>query len=289
MSIAYLTLRETALAQTTAKYFEWTRNSMEALATETKAIVEIQRVWRGYNARKYVAFLHYQGTEIKRVWRGYKGRQYAAWVRRERMTAAEQAYYDSMATQIQKVYRGRQSRKEKQDFYRRKNYIQQVTQQGKQLVQDSDQYNTALKAQLDAERERKRIEEFSEITGNLHHMVSTANTMGVFNSPYGAEFATHAMGVPLEEHIRTNVHAKLKESGRLKATDPPLRKNMPYSPKTTALRSGRSHRRQKENATKATTPLGMEATQAAMTQVMTEVDMDKTLLAQEQERAVAVQ
>lgn len=225
MSVAYLTLRETATKRTTHEFFEWTRASSAQAETEMEAIINIQRTWRGFNARKYVAMLHFRATEIKRVWRGYKGREAARWVKHQSLTDAERAYYDQMATQIQKVYRGRLSRQQKQDFYRRKQYVDHVTAQSAKLTAANEANVAKLKEYLQTEAEEQKGKEFVAITQDLHHLVGTSHIPGVFNSRYGEQFSTTAYGIPLESHIRENVSNKIHASNQLKATKPPRRKN----------------------------------------------------------------
>merc|ERR1740117_2309989 len=169
--------------------------------------------------------LHFRATEIKRIWRGYKGREAARWVKHQSLTDAERAYYDQMATQIQKVYRGRLSRQQKQDFYRRKQYVDHVTAQSAKLTAANEANVAKLKEYLQTEAEEQKGKEFVAITQDLHHLVGTSHIPGVFNSRYGEQFSTTAYGIPLESHIRENVSNKIHASNQLKATKPPRRKN----------------------------------------------------------------
>lgn len=256
MSVAYLTLRETATRQTIQKFFKLSRQCSDAFADETAAVVLLQRMWRGYNARKYVGILHFNSTEIKRVWRGYKGRQAARLQRQRQLTNAEKAYYDIMATQIQKCYRGRLSRKQKQDFYRRKKYVDHVTRQSHALASDIDQNIGNLKQMLQEQEEEAKSREFVKATGDLHHLVGTKQIPGVFSSPYGEEFATTAYGLNLEAQIRDNVSAKIQASDALKATRPPKRQNKTQtmsSASTVRLsrKKRNSRKKKKEKAAKA--------------------------------------
>ena len=53
------------------------------------------------------------------------------------------------------------------------------------------------------------------MTQNLHHLVSTSNIAGVYNSPYATEPVT-VSGVPVEEHIRAGVKSLLQTRGYTK-------------------------------------------------------------------------
>mmetsp|Transcript_25829 Transcript_25829/g.36526 ORF Transcript_25829/g.36526 Transcript_25829/m.36526 type:complete len:301 (+) Transcript_25829:183-1085(+) len=174
----------------------------ENVQIENDAIIRIQRVWRGYNARKYVAFLNAQATDIQRVWRGYLGRQSARVATKTRKTRIEGKFFDAMATQIQKVFRGYCSRKDKQDFYRRKQYVHNVTKHSYSLNQHIDRNIENLKTFLEDKRVVDEAKEFTELTENLHHLLGTKERPGVFHSAIGPEFHTTAYGLPMEDHIR---------------------------------------------------------------------------------------
>jgi len=225
MSVAYLTMRETATRRATHRFFEMTRASAIDAETECEAVVNIQRLWRGYNARKYIQLLHFNATEIIRTWHGYKGREYVHWVRHQRLTDAERAYYDQMATQIQKVWRGTLSRQNKQDYYQRKKYIERVTVQSQKLLATNEVNQAKLDQYLQEQAEEQKGKEFVGITEDLHHLVGTKQIPSVFNSSYGEEFSTTAYGIPLESHIRENASNKIHASNQLRATKPPRRKN----------------------------------------------------------------
>jgi len=64
-----------------------------------------------------------------------------------------------------------------------------------------------LSDEIHHEREeiRKKIErdEFEELAKDLHHLVSTKNCPGVFNSPYNIE-PIRAFGAPVETHLKAS-------------------------------------------------------------------------------------
>lgn len=216
MSLAYLTLKKECTRSMTEAYFERQRATEEERKRETEAIVDIQRVWRGYNARKYIEFLNLQATDIKRVWRGYKGRERAKDEKANQITQAETDFFGAMATNIQKVWRGYYSRKRIQDFYARKKYVEGVTQNS-ELLQRNIAANLAQERLYQMEQQNlQESQEFMELTAHLHHLLGTNHIPGVFTSPYGEEFATTAYGQPMEDHIKHafKVHRKESRNGR---------------------------------------------------------------------------
>lgn len=209
MSVDYVNLSQMSLKRTTSNYFQWVGNAQESRKSEIASCVDIQRTWRGYNARKYIAFLDLQATSIKRVWRGYKGRQRVSQRKFEKVVQIENAFYDSCAKVIQKVWRGHASRKNRQDYYSRKKYIDFVTAKALDLNENVDQEIAGYTQYLADEDERKQSREFEKITSSMHHLTSTYTQKGVFNSVYGEQYATTAYGIPLEEHIRESAHNEL--------------------------------------------------------------------------------
>ena len=68
----------------------------------------------------------------------------------------------------------------------------------------------------EAERQQAKAQaEFDRVTQNLHHLVSTQNISGVFNSPYAME-PINVSGIPVEEHIRAGVKSLLQSRGYTK-------------------------------------------------------------------------
>ncbi len=145
---------------------------------------------------------------IQRVYRGYRGRQRASTHKQHKKDAEAKAYYDAMATVIQRVWRGVVSRGTKQNFFARKAYIQTVTATG-----------LDLSAQIERDAEKRRVElaeltlsenarEFERVTSGLHHMLSTAAQPGFFRSPFGDSYHPTAFGVPIETHLKAAFNAR---------------------------------------------------------------------------------
>lgn len=228
MSLAFLDLRETFDKELTREYFRQHRETEESRTEEIGAVGSIQRLWRGYVARKYIAFLHSEATRIKQTWRAYQGRLRAKEVKRQRVLTAETGFFNAMATIIQKLWRGYFSRKRKQDFYARKAYLSHVTLTSNQVQRDIDE---SLQREFEVrtiEHQRREAQEFTNLSENLHHLLGTKHIHGVFNSPYGNEFSATAFGVPMEKHIKDSFEAKRKrdkaetKDRRRMARPPPL-------------------------------------------------------------------
>ena len=55
---------------------------------------------------------------------------------------------------------------------------------------------------MERERARKREQEFKKVTENLHHLVSTKTTPGIYNNPYFENKRPKVRGRSVEEHLK---------------------------------------------------------------------------------------
>jgi len=120
-------------------------------------------------------------------------------------------------TQVQRVFRGRYSRRYTHDFFARRKYIIDVAQQGEALRETLQQRLDGQITQHLASEEQKAEQDFDRATQNLHHLVSTATIRGVFNPAYAetVDQIPSAFNVPLETHLRRGVKRFLRTEGML--------------------------------------------------------------------------
>ncbi|GAB5361780.1 hypothetical protein AAMO2058_000741800 [Amorphochlora amoebiformis] len=177
------------------------REAESSRETELRAAIRIQSFVRGCLSRKYVCMLNKRALEMQRLWRGHVSRKRVKRIQKEFLDHQNALYHNLMATKIQKIWRGYISRKNLYDFYKRKEYIRRVVEQGEEMMM---QLNKQEERNLKEEKEkkgRKLAEKFASMTSNMHHLVSTSTQPGVFNA---MGMKTMAFGAPLEEHIKHN-------------------------------------------------------------------------------------
>ena len=68
-----------------------------------------------------------------------------------------------------------------------------------------------LLAEDEERRAKERRKEFAEVTRNLHHLLSTRTTAGIYNSPYSDPVTVG--GIPIEDHLKKATKDLLLESG----------------------------------------------------------------------------
>ncbi|OQR95553.1 hypothetical protein THRCLA_07761 [Thraustotheca clavata] len=202
---------------------------------ELSAAICIQRIFRGQRVRASISRMRTAEILIARVFRGHLGRHKALKAKRRRKHLEKQARYHHLARIIQTCYRGFHSRKYVHNFATRKTYLRELEAKGNAL-------RATLQRRLEEQREMEfeRVEEESrqelvKITQNLHHLVGTKVTPGVFSSPYAPSMPT-AFGVPVETHIRTNtlnllstIPKKLVAKSQLKPKPPAVRTSIQAS------------------------------------------------------------
>ncbi|KAH9085192.1 hypothetical protein LEN26_020591 [Aphanomyces euteiches] len=211
------------------------RDRDENADKELGATICIQRLFRGQRVRARITRWRDAEIMISRIYRGHLGRLKAMREARRRRTMQTNARLYHVARIIQSRYRGYASRKFKLNFATRKTYLKELEAKGNALRETLRQ---RLEAQRVAELERVEAEsraELVKITTDLHHLVGTAVTPGVFSSPYTQSKPT-AFGVPVETHIRTNtlnhltsVPRKLVPKSQLKPKPPAIKTSIQAS------------------------------------------------------------
>ena len=181
------------------------------------AATTIQRRWRGYSDRRYIAHLHAQATAIQRTFRGFLARRRVERLRAEQRSRVEAAFYASMAVAIQRVWRGHHSRTHYADFYRRRLYLQHVTQAGQQVARDMRQYSQQRSQQLRAAQQQKFDDAVSQLARNTHHLLSTAAQPSVWRSRWGEQFDARVGGRRMEERVGEEWRRRERQLRQLRA------------------------------------------------------------------------
>lgn len=169
---------------------------------EFRACVTIQSIRRGILDRRKLKTQGRSLIDMQRIWRGYLGRQIASYTSLQRDKGRARQLWTRTATVLQKTFRGFYSRRYKHSYYERQAYLNMVNMKDQSIREFSE----AVAEQTEEDREMTRVEgeqrEFQKLAKDLHHLVSTSNTPGVFNSPYNIE-PVRAFGAPVEAQLKT--------------------------------------------------------------------------------------
>jgi hypothetical protein len=149
---------------------------------------------------------------IARSYRGYLGRTSFLKACDHRDTQVQQSFFAYLATIIQKVYRGHHSRRYKSDFAQRKRFLDSIVAKGQQLRVELDAYHRELIVRQEQAANLEREQQFEKIAYGLHHLVSTACSPGIFQSPYYQLLGSSCFGVPIEQHLKSAGKGTLRQT-----------------------------------------------------------------------------
>jgi hypothetical protein len=165
---------------------------------------------------------------IARSYRGFLGRTSFLQACEGRDTAVQRSFFAYLATIIQKVYRGHYSRRYKSDFAQRKRFLDGIVEkvdakpfrtwqkcnilQGEQLRVELDAYHRQLIVRQEEAANLEREQQFEKIAYGLHHLVSTACSPGIFQSPYYQLLGSSCFGVPIEQHLKSAGKGTLRQT-----------------------------------------------------------------------------
>ncbi|KAJ1157600.1 hypothetical protein NDU88_010305 [Pleurodeles waltl] len=166
------------------EYYQRNRVAEEHRIKEHNAAVKIQSWFRGCQVRAYIRYLHKLMTIIQKWWRGFLARRVFRQVVQTALSVMKMNFYNAMAVRIQRRWRGFYVRKHIHNFYALKKYLEGVDMKN-QIVRKELEEFAAMK---EMERHKKYLEEEerkkNDQARRMHHLLSTVQRPGVFNSPY---------------------------------------------------------------------------------------------------------
>ncbi|XP_071346179.1 spermatogenesis-associated protein 17 isoform X2 [Trachinotus anak] len=149
------------------EYFLRNSQAEENRQRENQAAIRIQSWFRACKVRAYLSHLHKKAIIIQKIWRGFTAR----------------ARFRQMV-KIQRRWRGFFLRKYIHNFYARKSYLEELSRKNELVRRELDELEELQR------RERNCLEMIKEQTAKvyqahrLHHLLSTKQCPGVFNSPF---------------------------------------------------------------------------------------------------------
>ncbi|KAI9217274.1 hypothetical protein BC828DRAFT_265865 [Blastocladiella britannica] len=168
-----------------AAFAAFTVEASAVRAVEYQAAVKIQRCWRRFTLRHWRSHLSLTVTVIQRAFRGFLGRKRLAEILQQRVRTAQRAWYDDMATRVQKVWRGYYSRTRIHSHAARTEYLALLSAKS-EAVRAQLGYYEGLQRNLHARETHAALErEQSRIAARVHHLLGTCGIPGVLAKPRG--------------------------------------------------------------------------------------------------------
>ncbi|XP_068597301.1 spermatogenesis-associated protein 17 [Brachionichthys hirsutus] len=189
--MAELLKLERDLKEFRKEYVSRHRHAEENRQQETQAATRIQRWFRACKVRAYLSHLHKKAIIIQKIWRGFTARARVRQMVKAAYFIMKMNFYEEMAVRIQRRWRGFFVRKYIHNFYAQKSYLEGLSRNNELVRRELDELQELQK------RERDCLQTVNEQTAKvlqaqrLHHLLSTKQRPGVFNSPFRA--APHEM------------------------------------------------------------------------------------------------
>lgn len=152
--------------------------------TEHYAAIKIQSWYRGLRIRSYFKHLNENALKIQKAWRGHQGRQLYRLVLDDAVRYMRFKFYDDTACLIQKHWRGYYSRKYIFNYYKRKEYLAVIKQKNEIVLGELKEYKEYMERQREEKKNILKYKRLEEEAKRNHHLISTKQIPGVFNSPY---------------------------------------------------------------------------------------------------------
>ncbi|KAI9336188.1 hypothetical protein DFJ73DRAFT_850624 [Zopfochytrium polystomum] len=187
MGASYIRLWELHGSDVVNDFFARSREAEAHREREYNAAVKLASRWRGFWARNCLAKNRAAAVKIQRAYRDYERRQATAKRAQREIEEAKRALHNTMATQIQRTWRGYISRKKIFDFRARKQYIDEITKRMADLRVSLAEHAALQRAQDEARRERLVRESLDRLAGTRHHWLGTRAVPGVMHRVVSAQ------------------------------------------------------------------------------------------------------
>ncbi|KAL3065277.1 hypothetical protein OYC64_015449 [Pagothenia borchgrevinki] len=193
------------------EYFDRNSQAEESRQRENRAALRIQSWFRACRARAYLSHLHKKAITIQKIWRGFTARARFRQMVKAAYLIMKMNFYEEMAVRIQRRWRGFFVRKYIHNFYARKRYLEGLSRKNALVRRELGELEELQK------RERDCLEMVKEQTAKvykahrLHHLLSTKQCPGVFNSPFRP--APHEMELLLRQ-VKYQTPTRVAPSGK---------------------------------------------------------------------------
>ena len=151
-------------------YYYKMRQAEDNRDIEKKAAISIQTTFRMYLILTMFKTTKRAVMNIKRIWKGFKIRMMFLKLMREEKRRMQLVFFNSMASIIQKIFRGYYVRKYKHDFYARKTYLNKVAEKNQEVRDTLEDFKKKSEEEEEKRKEEIARLELSKVASNVHHL-----------------------------------------------------------------------------------------------------------------------
>lgn len=166
-----------------AEIFDKSDGAEQQRQEEYHHAVVIQAWYRGCRSRRYLSELNEMAIKMQRVWRGYSARKVWREMVATEVDKLKSTHYNGMATRIQRAWHGFFSRKYIHDFYALKAYLRGIEEKNEEQRRQANEAWERENNRLLAVQEEEGHNRLLADAKSKHHLISTLTIPGVFNNP----------------------------------------------------------------------------------------------------------
>ena len=196
------------------------------LQKELNAIIKIQKYIRRLLCRKRFLILKSQTLQVQKNLKGYfsKSNNQKEIVNQNNNIIRE--FYNNQIIIIQKHWKGYIYRKKIMDYYSNKKWLEEIKKKNEETLNQMKEFTMKKKYDLNRKVEENERKKFFNIIKNLHHLISTKEIPGIYNTPYlPPELKPQVYNIDIEEHIKGVFNSSIKKHNSKKNN---LNKNCRY-------------------------------------------------------------
>lgn len=198
------------LADTVKELYYLRANECEKQwARDNAAALKIQSKFKMYIKRKEFLRKKAAAVRVETQFRAHYARKLYRQRLAQHTNAQHLTYFAQQATLIQKVFRGYYIRKVMHNFYMRKQELRELGQRNEQFREELGEFGRAQALEAEQYQQELARAEFQALAKNLHHLSSTRNIPGVYNSPFALQ-----KPVVFERTVEDHLKTAFKESYR---------------------------------------------------------------------------
>ena len=99
------------------------------------------------------------------------------------------------------------------DYYANKRWLAETKKKNEEMVNEMRELTQKKQYELDRQKEENERRNFINIAKNLHHLISTKEIPGVYNTPYlPAELKPQVYNADIEEHLKSIFKSNLRKN-----------------------------------------------------------------------------
>lgn len=193
------------------EYFCRNSQAEESRQRENQAATRIQSWFRACKVRAYLSHLYKKAVIIQKIWRGFTARARFRQMVKAAYFIMKMNFYEEMAVRIQRRWRGFFVRKYVHNFYARKSYLEGLCRKNELVRRELDELEELQRRERDCREMVKEQTAKVYQAHRLHHLLSTKQCPGVFNSPFRP--APHEMEQLLRQ-VKYHAPTRLPPRGR---------------------------------------------------------------------------